>query len=116
MHEGISIKGAQYLSQSAIAECVTEFRPPLNRLKEQHVIAEQFNRGLPVSAPDTPREGLIVPSQRKTVHRLFDPPLLVDDPSVVSYEQIEKLLPSFVALQAVDRKTLATIVVEVCTA
>ena len=109
-------KAAEYLSQSAIAECVAEFRPPLNRLEEQQVIAEQLNRGLPVPAPHSPREGMIVPSQRETVHRLLDPSLLVDDPCVVGDEQIEKLLPFLVSLQAVDGKTFAAIMLEVATA
>jgi hypothetical protein len=50
-------EGAEYLSQSAIAESVTEFRSPLNRLEERLVVAEHFNRCLPVAAPHSPREG-----------------------------------------------------------
>jgi hypothetical protein len=57
-----------------------------------------------------------VPSQRKTVHCLLDSPLPVDDPCVVGYEQIEKLLPFFISLQAVDRKAFAAIVLEIGTA
>src|ERR1035438_8054260 len=85
-------EGAEYLSQSAIAESVTEFCSPLNCLEERVVVGEHFNRCLPVSASHSPREGMIVPSQRKTVHGLLDPSLCVDDPCVVGDEQIEEFL------------------------
>ncbi|MGB9083862.1 MAG: hypothetical protein WCC46_04505 [Terriglobales bacterium] len=109
-------KRAEYLSQSAIAESVTEFRSPLNRLEERLVIGEHFNRSFPVTALHSPREWLIVPSQRKTVHCLLDSPLLVDDPRVVGEKKLKKLLTLLVALQAVNGKTFAAVVLEVGTA
>jgi hypothetical protein len=109
-------KGTEYFSQSAIAESVAEFRAPFNRLEECLVVGENFNRSFPVTALHSPREWLIVPSQRKTVHCLLDSPLLVDDPRVVGYEQIEKLLTLLVALQAVNGKTFAAMVLEVAPA
>lgn len=69
----------QYLPHPAVGESVAELRPALNRPEEQQIIAEQLNRGLPVPAPDIPCVRVEVPSQRETVHRLLDPPLLVDD-------------------------------------
>jgi hypothetical protein len=109
-------KAPQYLSQPAIGESVAELRPAFNRPEEQQVVTEQLNRGLPVSALHSPRERMIVPSQRQTVHRLLGPSLCVDYPGVVGYEQIEEFLPLFVALQAVDWKTFAAIVLEIATA
>jgi hypothetical protein len=59
---------------------------------------------------------MIVPSQCETVHGLLDPPLLVDDPCVVGDEEIEKLLPSLIALQTVNGETCATIMLKICPA
>ena len=56
---------------------------------------------------------MIVPSQRKTVHGLLDPPLCVDDPCVVGEKKLKKLLTLLVALQAVNGKTFAAMVLEV---
>jgi hypothetical protein len=109
-------KTSEYLPQSALAECVAELRPALNRLHEQAVIAKQLNRGFPVSALHSSRERLIVPSQRETVHRLLDPPLLVDDPCVVGDKKFNKLLPFLIALQTVNGKTFAAVMLEVGTA
>src|SRR5579864_7934695 len=109
-------ESAEYLSQSTIAESVTEFRSPLNRLEERLVVGEHFNRCLPVAAPHCPREGLIVPSECQTVHCLLDSPLPVDDRRVVGNEQIEKFLALLVPLQGVHRETFAAMVLEVGTA
>jgi hypothetical protein len=84
-------KGAEYFSQSAIAERITEFRSPLNRLEERLIVGEHFNRRFPVAALHSPRERLIVPSQRQTVHRLLYSPLLVDETCVVGEKKLKKL-------------------------
>lgn len=52
----------QYFSHPAIGESVAELRPALNRPEEEQVVAEQLNGSLPVPAPYSPREGMIVPS------------------------------------------------------
>jgi hypothetical protein len=109
-------KTTEYLSQSAIAECVTEFRPALDGSKEQQVITEQLNRGFPVPAPHSPREGMIVPSQSQTVHRLLDPSLFVDDACVVGDKKLKKLLPFLVSLQAVNWETFTAIMFEIAPA
>jgi hypothetical protein len=56
---------------------------------------------------------MIVPSQRKTVHGLPDPPLCVDDPCVVGDEQIEEFLALLISIQTVNGKTFAAMVLEV---
>jgi len=50
------------------------------------------------------------------VHGLLDSSVFVNDPGVVGNEQIEKLRPLLISLEAVDWKTFAAVMLEVAAA